>query len=491
MANRVAARRPAAVYIHGAMNRLLRTIVALVAAASPALGGAPIPVRVSETVELLSVVFRLAGADEYRTAPADAPYVKAADAHFSPHTSHEVFRMVKELRAERGVGYDAVMSLAVHLKDARSLEPKIPWEEAGDSLEKRWTPDRAARFAKALRSFAEASKAAEFFDAHADYYKQAADGLAQRLTARPYREWMDSFFGVRPDASGGEFLAIVGLLNGGGSYGVSVRHPDGRSEICPVIGAGEFDKAGLPVFGEGDAGLIVHEFSHTYTNPLVDRFASALLPAARDIYPKREALMKPQAYGAPLTMLYESMVRACSVRFLVAHGTPEEAEQRIAFETARGFLWTRGLSGLLAEYERGRAMWPALEDFMPRIVEFFGAQAKTIDEAMARLPKVVRISPADGSKDVASGDAEIVVVFDRPMKRGSYAITGDPAKTPRALPGGRPLLSEDGRTFTLPVSLEPGRTYEFGLNSVRRAGFWSADGWPLDPVRVTFTTASP
>ncbi|KAK0329395.1 hypothetical protein LTR94_037031, partial [Friedmanniomyces endolithicus] len=76
---------------------------------------------------------------------------------------------------------------------------------------------------------------------------------------------MDGFFGASP---GLDFVAVIGLLNGGGNYGVSVRYPDGRAEISPVIGAGRFGGDGVPVFGDDDVGLIVHEFSHTYTNPL-------------------------------------------------------------------------------------------------------------------------------------------------------------------------------------------------------------------------------
>lgn len=460
---------------------LLACTVALGAGARAA---EAIPVRISETVELLSIVFRIAGADEYRMADANAPYVKEVDARFGALKEHEVAKVVHSLRESRGIGFDAVMSMAVHLKDARTLEPKLPWDQAGDTLEKRWTPADAERFVKALRAFVAESNATEFFDSHADYYKQAADRLASQLTTRPYRAWLDGFFGQAP---GLEFGAIVGLLNGSGNYGVSVRYPDGRSEICPVIGASEFDAQGLPTFDEGDAGLIVHEFSHTYTNPLVDKFASGLLPPAQKMYPTREALMKPQAYGTPMTMIYESMVRACTVRFMAAHGAPAEMEKQIAAETGRGFLWTRDLAALLGEYEKDRAAYPTLEAFMPRVVAFFEHEAKTIDERLALLPRVVRISPADGATNVDPATTELVVEFDRPMRRTSCAVTGSPDKTPKA--NGQFRFSEDGKTFTLPVTLEPGKAYSFGLNSVYRSGFVSEAGWPLDPVTATFTTA--
>jgi hypothetical protein len=196
--------------------------------------------------------------------------------------------------------------------------------------------------------------------------------------------------------------------------------------------------------------------------------------------------MKPQAYTTPLTMLYESMVRACSARFFARHGTQEEYDRQIALETDRGFLWTRGLATLLGEYESSRGEHPTLDDFMPRVAEFFGREAATIRETMARLPKVVRVTPADGAGGVDPATAAIVVEFDRPMRRGSVAVMGNPEQMPKTT--GKFAFSEDGRMFTLPVALEPGREYSFGLNSVYRSGFTSEDGWPLDPVSVRFRT---
>lgn len=462
------------------LARAVATLSALLLSVA-ALASEPIPVRVSEPVELMSIVFRLAGAEEYSTADSSAAYVRAVDERFGRFKDHEVVRVAKDLREDRGVSFDAVMSFAVHLASAREPALKMPVDRA--TMDARWRPRDAERFLNALRDFVRESDAAGFFDEQAPYYAKAGAGLAEQIGKRPYRAWMDEFFGVSP---GLDFVAIVGLLNGSGSYGVSVRYPDGRAEICPVIGAAKFGEDGMPVFGEGDVGLIVHEFSHTYTNPLVDRHRAALLPSAERIYPRREALMKPQAYGSALTMLYESMVRACSARFFARHGTQEEYERQIAYETQRGFLWTRGLADLLGEYESSRGEHPTLDGFMPRIAEFFEREAKSIDQAMARLPKVVRITPPDGAKGVDPATAAIVVEFDRPMRRGSASVVGNPDQMPKT--AGQFAFSDDGRTFTLPVALEPGREYSFGLNSVYRGGFRSEDGWPLDPVSVRFRT---
>jgi hypothetical protein len=451
----------------------------------------PIPVRVDPNVELLSIVFRFAGAGEYNQSSSQSPYADEVEKHFGPFKDHPVVKLAAQLRESDKIGFDAVMSFAVHLKSG-ALVPKIPFDAATASLDRHWKPAAAARFLAALKQFAADSKAEAFFAAHQDYYQKAAERLNVPLSSRPYRAWLDSFFGARP---GAQFSALVGLLNGGANYGVSVHYPDGKLEILPVIGADKFDDRGLPVFDSSANPLIVHEFCHTYTNAFVDRFAEGLTPSAEKIYPYRKALLAKQAYANPRTMLYESMVRACTVRFALDNETPQTAAAQLQEEIGRGFLWTAELVELLGRYEKERDRYPTFQDFMPEVVAFFAQTAASIEAQMARLPKIVSLSPANGEKGVDPATTEIRIVFDRPMRPDSYAIFGDPAKMPPAAqtPEGpaKPRFSANGKTVTLKVRLEPGKTYAFSLNSVYRSGFFSAEGLPLDPVDVTFTTATP
>ncbi|MCW3054853.1 MAG: hypothetical protein JWN14_4023, partial [Chthonomonadales bacterium] len=379
-----------------------------------------IAVRVDTRVELLAIVFRLAGAEEYDQPSSQSPYAAEVMKHFGAFKEHPVVKLAAKLREEDGIGFDAVMSYAVHLRSDR-LAPKIPFDATPPPLDKRWKPEDAARFLVALKQFVTDSKADAFFAAHQPYYRKAAQRLEAELAARPYRSWLDSFFGAKPQA---HFAAIVGLLNGGGNYGMAVRYSGGQEEILPIIGADKFDSQGLPVFGPATTSLIVHEFCHSYTNPLVDQFAAKLLPAATTIFPYRKALMAPQAYGTPQTMLYESLVRACTVRFAQDNDTPQMAAAALKSEQARGFLWTDDLAQLLGTYEHQRHQYPTLQAFMPQIVDFFAQTATSIELRMAKLPKIVSLSPTDGNRMVDPATTEIRIEFDRPMQTDSYSIVG-------------------------------------------------------------------
>jgi hypothetical protein len=442
-----------------------------------------IPVRVDERVELLSVVFRMIGAVEYSQTSKSVPYAREVDEHFGRFKEHEAIQLARKLRNESGIGFDAVAWFAVHLEGGPKMEPKIPWARLTD-MDSRWSPDSASAFLSALQRFANESQAFDFFRRHQDLYAAAAERLSRELAKRPYRSWLDSFFGAKPSA---RFCAIVGMLNGGANYGTKVRYPDGHEEIMPILGADKIDASGLPVFGTEASGLAAHEFCHSYCNPLIDQFADKIVPPAEKIYPHRARLLRVQAYPSARTMLYESLVRACTHRFLCAHGTPAEAAAQLREEVGRGFFWTPELSKLLSGYERSRQKYPTLESYMPVVVRFFENLAKSIDDRMNRFPHVVRMTPQNGATGVDPKITELRIEFDRTMNPAGRALVDGDASMP-AMPA-RGHFSEDARTFIQPIKLAPGKTYTFSLNHIFYSGFTSAEGLPLDPVAVRFSTA--
>lgn len=99
--------------------------------------------KVDERCELLSTIFRLAGAKEYVTHEIPF-YVDNLDKYFEPYKNHEIIDYCKTYRENYGVGYDAPMSLAVHLQiiDGKiSLIPNVK----ENSLSNRWNRDSLPR----------------------------------------------------------------------------------------------------------------------------------------------------------------------------------------------------------------------------------------------------------------------------------------------------------------------------------------------------------
>jgi hypothetical protein len=121
----------------------------------------------------------------------------------------------------------------------------------------------------------------------------------------------------------------------------------------------------------------------------------------------------------------------------------------------------------------------------PSVIAFTTKGASKELIAKVATPHVVSTEPKIGAKDVDPGLSELKVTFDLPMGNG-MSITGDVP----AVRASRPAWSKDRRTITLPIKLEPGREYRFGLNSLRHVSFQSAAGVPLEPVVFEFSTAA-
>ncbi len=100
-------------------------------------------------------------------------------------------------------------------------------------------------------------------------------------------------------------------------------------------------------------------------------------------------------------------------------------------------------------------------------------------------PQIVETIPKQGATDVDPTLSEIRVTFDRDMKQGGYSFCGGGPQFPntRAKP-----YWKDKRTCVLPVDLAPGRDYRLGFNCPGYQNFRSAQGVPLQPVTITFST---
>lgn len=472
-------------------------------------GGAPLRVLVDPRVELMSIVFRLAGHPEYSMGRIEA-YASDVDAHFAPFKDHAVVARARALRRARGISYNAPMSLAVHVTNPPGLQERVPLDPLPPGVDPRWSPSEARAFLADLRQFVRDADVMTFLGRHESLYRTAAARLDGMVREKRIREWFDGFFGGR---QGTDFILIGALLNGGGNYGAFARGvrrvddtPTGPErqvleEFFAILGTEAVDADGLPSYPPRLAGTIVHEFAHSFVTPLVDTHFHKLEAVTARLFALVEEQMRSQAYGVPKALLYESLVRASTVRYLsVADGIDAAGREAVA-SRENGFLWVGKLADELREYEGNRSRYPTLDAFVPRLVAFFEAYSATAAQDLetaqaerharnqalsARGPKVVSFSPANGAADVDSSTVTtIVITFDRPMRPGNFALVAIPDAA--ILPAtGRPQFA--GRVVTLPCRLNPGITYGAQLNSAEHMAFADEQGNPLAPVGYRFTT---
>lgn len=465
---------------------MLVSVLLCVLAGDPAAARPSIHVSVDARVELFCIVARLAGDPQFNSDRAESPYADAVEDWFDAYRDHPAVAYARRLRAEHGITYNAVPDLAIHCDDVSTLVPLLPLEPRPARLDARWTEPVATEYLGHLRAFVVDTRFEEFFASQADRYARTAERLEQRLADAAIEEWVTAYFGAK--AEGATFTVVPSLLNGPNNYGCGVEFPDGRLLLSPVMGIWSWDDDGIGNFGPEHVPTVVHEFTHNFANPVIDRHADAFEAAGRKLFKTQQRAMEMQAYPSWRIMLYESLVRACVNRYVAEHQGADAARADAADNARRGFTWTADFAALLEEYEADRATYPDLDAFAPRIAAWFVEQAEHVKQVEATAPRVVSIEPANGATDVDATTTTIRVTFDRKMANGfSFVLVG--AKSDFPPTSGSPTWDASRRVVTLPVKLEPGRTYRYGLNGGSFQSFQSVDGTPLAPVVVEFTTA--
>jgi len=352
-------------------------------------------VHVDRRIELVSIVMRLAGAEEYRMAPATG-YVADVDRAFAPFANHPAITMTRALREQHGIAFDAPIGLAIRLDDRFELRD-------ADGLradDERWQGVDLAAYTAQLRAFATAARLDVFLAAHAAHFRAVEGALRTRLDAEHPVDWFDATFGVRARA---RYVVVPGMLEGGGNYGPSTTLPDGTLEMYQVLGLGNVDAEGLPKIDDETVDLLIHEMAHSYVNPVIDRHQTALARAGGQLFPLVEAKMTAQAYGTWLTMFRESGVRAVTVLYIRDHRGALAAADAARREVRNGFVWTPELEALLQRYRRDRARYPTLDAFMPEIIGLF-------DRVAVRYAHGLPAGPFDGPLDAVFEPAHDLVV---------------------------------------------------------------------------------
>ncbi|MGI9071949.1 MAG: DUF4932 domain-containing protein [Bryobacteraceae bacterium] len=441
--------------------------------------------RVDERVELFSIVFRLAGNSEYNmnTLPA---YSADIDRYFAPYKEHPVVQMAHALAEKNGIGFDAVMKIAISISPPPELKPLVPFTPIVP--DERWEMD-AEKFLLLLREFYRESKFAEFYARHETMYRLAETRFATTLGSVDFG-WYRRFYGKAPDLS---YHLYLGMNNGGGNYGPRLVYPDGRLELYSVIGCWTHDDTGNPTYppNQGYLSTIIHEFNHSFVNPAITEQWKDFT-GAEQIYATVAEQMRQMAYGDAKTMVYESLVRAAVILYFQQTGEESRRNlKRIRQEQRLGFFWMGQLIQNLEGYQAQRAQYRTFSAYVPQVAFFYRELAtRASAEATAfraRSARVVNIEPfANHAQDVDASVKTITIVVDKPLDpNAGYSIN-------RGLDGGehypirgKPTFGADGLRIVLPVQLKHNQTYSVVLTP---RAFATADGYPLESYKVEFKT---
>jgi len=423
-------------------------------------------------IEMMSILFRLAGNSEYHQCRIPA-YDKAIETYFVRYQNHQAVELARSLRT----GFEGPMKMAVYLRDPDSLAELVPFDRAHLHLYEGWDPVKARNFLAAARQFCVDSKFADFVKSQQALYHNVDVRLQAALRDKGDLDWFRRFFASPQPAL---FVIVPGLANGAPSYAARVVDDGGTQELYAIPGVQTVDTEGLPIFDAAWRLTMVHELAHMFTDPAAAKFAPQMEKSLRQIYTAAAEGMQRQSYNNWRTLLNQSLARAVGIEYVTEHDGPDAARMVIRQDQSRSFFWMPGLVKVLDSYRNSRDQFPTFESFMPRVVEYFIGLAPGIQGLVDRVqPKVVSTSIAEGAQNVDPASKSIVVRFSMPMNRVGPGATAKAA-------GGR--FDTAGTVLTIPVMLEPERDYAIPIRWSGGQAFLSVNGVPLPSTVLRFRT---
>jgi hypothetical protein len=439
--------------------------------------------KVDQRVELLSIVFRLAECQEYSSEDFKL-YTDKIKEHYQPHKNHELIQFVKKIREEKGVSYDAVMSMAIHLSNDFS-----PLVEFTDKVpDERWGKENAQKFAQLLRAFYEDSQSEQFFSMNENLYREASRRFLP-VYEKLDIDWYTSFYGKEPK----ELFSIVnGLGNGEGNYGPAIEHANSQREVYAIMGTWSIDSLGMAEFPVDDYfPTLLHEFNHSFVNYLLEKNPELFKDNGDILYKTVENEMKKQAYGNWQIMFNEALVRAAVIKYMKDHNFDQkEIDEEINTQLNRGFLWIQELVGELEKYDSSRNQYRTLEEYMPNIANAYARYVKNIDTYKENFdkkrPKIISISEfSNGDQKVKPALKRVTINFDQQLSGKGYSISyGE--KGEKAFPKMDDIsYSKDKKSVIMEWHLESNKEYQFVLTGM---SFKTPQGIPMKDFEINFKT---
>lgn len=343
-----------------------------------------IRVEVSEAVELMSILARTAGNKEYNMDMA-GQYTKDTEVWFAPYKQHAAVVCFQNLRDQYGISYDAVMSMAIHL-DIDGGKVKFLGEQA--DLEKRWSNVDIDDFIDKLNTFYTDTRFHNFFEQHRMFYDEGLKEYEANVMTYFHQEWYARFYGTAPTD---RFRIVIGFTCGGGNYGPSRQLPRQPREAYAICGYYINPQTGKP-YGEGAnmATTLIHEFNHSFVNPLLNNETNASLIATtgQKLHKFSAYAMERQAYNDWQTVINESIVRAAVFLYMLDQDFDQkQVLNELANQVCRSFNWMPELVASLRYYAAHRDQYPTLNDYYPEIARCL---SKYIEDEVGRMQKALK-----------------------------------------------------------------------------------------------------
>ena len=167
--------------------------------------------------------------------------------------------------------------------------------------------------------------------------------------------------------------------------------PGQSREVYAICGYYTNPQTGKPYDESADfAATLIHEFNHSFVNPLLNNEANASIIATigQKLRKFSAYAMERQAYGDWQTVINESIVRAAVILYMQDQGFDQkQVLNELAKQVCCNFNWMPELVASLRNYAANRDQYPTLNDYYPEIARCL---SKYLEDEVERMQKALK-----------------------------------------------------------------------------------------------------
>jgi len=317
-----------------------------------------VSITVDPRMELLAVVQHFSSWAPGGHIKSKTTYKDDIDHYFEGFKDHPAIACVESL-VSAGFTHDAPVAFMLYHSDPPELVQKNPYSDY--LIGRARDEENLIEFADALRDFALKTNFMQFFQAHEALYDTLIAEVKSLLEGKAYIQVLEDFYGE----SRNSYDVILPPLFAGG-YGITIKSKKGY-DIYGVIGPCSLrdKRVTFACLGYLES-IILHEWSHSFVNPLVDqnldRFKESIA-----LFEPIKGMMRNQAYPSWRISLYEHIVRACEIHIRANLYEDFKKDKPLRHQEGKGFWYISYVDSLLDVYETQRKQYPTFSQFVPVI----------------------------------------------------------------------------------------------------------------------------
>jgi hypothetical protein len=332
-----------------------------------------IAITVIPQVELISIVQSIS---RYQTTfgflmvQDTSAYRADVLAAFMPYREHPAVKMFERLSLQpRMLNFNAPSFVMLYMDSSLQVRSEIAMDDF--VVKRAGGIDSLNVLAGLLNDFAIQSSFNRFFTSHRSYYTTIVGNMVKELGSVNYIAELEHFYGYGQRSY---TLCPVSLYTHVG-YGELVTDTAGGTDIYTIMGQRE-RRDGISFFGDNAylKYMIRHEFSHSFINPLTEKYWDAIKEYAANFTAIPEKA-KHNVCGEWQECINEFVIRGIGVE-LATKENEQYGKKIYDREMSNGVYCMDALLRAINRYEVDRKSFPTLPSYYPNVLEIFKKPAE-------------------------------------------------------------------------------------------------------------------